>query len=43
MFESNGDELSLEFESLQINPPLTDDDLKVKIPPSVRVLEKSLP
>jgi chaperone LolA len=43
MLESNGDQLSLEFENLQINPPLTDDDLKVKIPPSVRVLEQSWP
>jgi len=43
MLESNGDQLSLEFENLQINPLLTDDDLKVKIPPSVRVLEQSGP
>jgi outer membrane lipoprotein-sorting protein len=43
MLESNGDQLSLEFENLQINPLLTDDDLKVKIPPSVRVLEQSWP
>jgi outer membrane lipoprotein carrier protein len=41
--ESNGDRLSLEFKNLQINPPLTDDDLKIKLPPSVRVLEQSLP
>jgi len=39
----NGDQLSLEFKNLQINPPLTDDDLKIKIPPSVRVLEPILP
>ncbi len=43
MLESNGDQLSLEFGNLQINPLLTDDDLKVKIPSSVRVLEKSFP
>jgi outer membrane lipoprotein-sorting protein len=43
MLESNGDQLSLQFENLQINPLLTDDDLKVKIPPSARVLEQSLP
>jgi outer membrane lipoprotein-sorting protein len=43
MREPNGDQLSLEFENLQINPLLTDDDLKVKIPPSARVLEQSLP
>ena len=39
MVEANGDRLSLEFKNLQINPPLTDDDLKIKNPPSVRVLE----
>jgi outer membrane lipoprotein carrier protein len=39
MMEANGDRLSLEFKHLQINPPLTDDDLKIKIPPSVRVME----
>jgi outer membrane lipoprotein-sorting protein len=43
MLESNGDQLSLEFENLQINPLLTDDDLKIKIPPSVRVLKQSWP
>jgi outer membrane lipoprotein-sorting protein len=43
MLESDGDQLSLEFKNLQINPLLTDDDLKVKIPTSVRVLEQSLP
>jgi outer membrane lipoprotein-sorting protein len=43
MVEFNGDQWSLEFKNLQINPPLTDDDLKIKIPPSVRVLEQSLP
>lgn len=39
MIEANGDRLSLEFKNLQINPPLTDDDLKIKIPPSVRMME----
>jgi len=39
MIEANGDRLSLEFKNLQINPPLTDDDLKIKIPPSVKVME----
>jgi len=29
----------LEFKNLLINPPLTDDDLKIKIPPSVKVME----
>jgi outer membrane lipoprotein-sorting protein len=43
MREPNGDQLTLEFENLQINPLLTDDDLKVKIPPSVRVMEQNLP
>jgi len=43
MVEANGDRLSLEFKNLQINPPLADDDLKIKIPPSVRVLEQSTP
>jgi outer membrane lipoprotein-sorting protein len=43
MLESNGDRLSLEFKNLQINPLLTDDDLQVKIPPSVKVLKQSWP
>ncbi|MBU1206575.1 MAG: outer membrane lipoprotein carrier protein LolA [Proteobacteria bacterium] len=43
MVEANGDRLNLEFKNLQINPPLTDDDLKIKIPPSVRVWEQSTP
>jgi outer membrane lipoprotein-sorting protein len=43
MVEANGDRLSLEFKNLQINPPLADDDLKIRIPPSVRVLEQSTP
>jgi outer membrane lipoprotein-sorting protein len=43
MVESNGDRLNLEFYNFQINPPLNDDDLKIKIPPSVRVLEQSMP
>lgn len=43
MIESCGDQWSLEFKNLQINPPLADDDLKIKIPPSVRVREQSLP
>ena len=43
MVEANGDRLNLEFKNLQINPPLTEDDLKIKIPPSVRVLEQGMP
>jgi outer membrane lipoprotein carrier protein len=39
MIEANGDRLNLEFKNLLINPPLTDDDLKIKIPPSVKVME----
>jgi len=43
MVEFHRDQWSLEFKNLQINPPLTDDDLQIRIPPSVRVLEQSLP
>jgi len=39
MIEANGDRLNLEFKNLLFNPPLTDDDLKIKIPPSVKVME----
>lgn len=39
MTEANGDRLNLEFQNLQMNPPLTDDDLKIKIPPSVKMME----
>jgi outer membrane lipoprotein-sorting protein len=39
MIEANGDRLNLEFKNLLINPPLTDDDLQIKIPPSVKVME----
>jgi outer membrane lipoprotein-sorting protein len=41
--ETSGDRLSLEFKDLQINPSLTDDDLRVRIPPSVRVRQQGLP
>lgn len=37
--ENKGDRLTLAFQDLQINPPLTDDDLKIKIPQTVRVRE----
>jgi outer membrane lipoprotein carrier protein len=39
MIEANGDRLNLEFKNLLINPPLSDDDLQIKIPPSVKVME----
>jgi outer membrane lipoprotein-sorting protein len=43
MIEASKDRLSLEFKDLQINPPLTDDDLTVILPPSAKVLEQSMP
>ena len=39
MIEANGDRLNLEFKNLQMNLPLTDDDLNIKIPPSVKMME----
>ncbi len=41
MVEVSGDRLTIEFKNLQINPPLIDDDLKIKTPPSVKVQEQS--
>ena len=43
MIEASKDRLSLEFKDLQINPPLTDDDLTVILSPSAKVLEQSIP
>jgi len=43
MVEANGDCLTLDFKNLKINAPLTDDDLKIKIPPSVKVQDQSMP
>jgi outer membrane lipoprotein-sorting protein len=43
MIEASKDRLILEFKDLQINPPLTDDDLTVIIPPAAKVLEQSMP
>jgi outer membrane lipoprotein carrier protein len=43
MIETGGDRLFLEFKNLQINPPLMDDDLTIRIPPSVRVREQISP
>ncbi len=43
MIEASKDRLWIEFKDLQINPPLTDEDLTIRIPPSVRVLEHTPP
>ncbi|NWF56842.1 MAG: outer membrane lipoprotein carrier protein LolA [Syntrophaceae bacterium] len=43
MIEANRDRLLLEFKDLQINPPLNDEDLALRIPPTVKVLEKISP
>jgi outer membrane lipoprotein-sorting protein len=43
MVEINQDRLKLEFRNLQVNSPLTDDDLSIKIPSSVRIQEQKLP
>jgi outer membrane lipoprotein-sorting protein len=43
MIEASKDRLFLEFRDLQINPPLTNEDLTIKIPPSVKVLEQISP
>jgi len=43
MLEANGDRLILKFTNLQINPPLTDDDLQIRTHPSVRVQEQGGP
>ena len=43
MIEASKDRLWMEFKDLQINPPLTDEDLTIRIPPSVRVLEHTPP
>jgi outer membrane lipoprotein-sorting protein len=41
--EPSQERLILEFQKLQINPPLTDQDLKINLPPSGQIEEKSLP
>ena len=41
--EPNQDRLILEFRRLRINPPLTDQDLKINLPPSGQIEEKTLP
>jgi outer membrane lipoprotein-sorting protein len=43
MLEAGKDRLLLEFKDLRINPPLKDEELTVRIPPSVRVLEQISP
>ncbi len=43
MIEVSKDRLWMEFKDLQINPPLKDEDLTIRIPPSVRVLEQTSP
>jgi outer membrane lipoprotein-sorting protein len=43
MIEAGKDRLLLEFNDLRINPPLKDEDLAIRIPPSVRVLEQISP
>ncbi len=43
MIEPNQDRLILEFHKLQINPPLTDQDLEIKMPPSAERKEKDWP
>ena len=43
MIEASKDRLWMEFKDLQINPPLKDEDLTIRIPPSVRVLEQTPP
>jgi len=43
MIEAGKDRLLLEFNDLRINPPLKDEELAIRIPPSVRVLEQISP
>ena len=43
MIETGKDRLALEFKDLQINPSLKDEDVTIRIPPSVRVLEQISP
>lgn len=43
MIEASKDRLILEFKDLQINPPLTDEDLTIIFPPSAKVQEQSMP
>lgn len=43
MIEASKDRLELEFKDLQINPPLKDEDLIIRIPSTVKVLEQISP
>jgi outer membrane lipoprotein-sorting protein len=43
MIEASKDRLELEFKDLQINPPLKDEDLTIRIPSTVKVLEQISP
>ncbi len=43
MIEASQDRLELEFKDLQINPSLKDEDLTIRIPPTVKVLEQTSP
>ncbi len=43
MLQANKDRLSLEFKDIQINVPLSDAELTIRIPPSVRIQEQGLP
>jgi len=43
MIEAGKDRLFLEFKDLQINTPLKDEDLTIRIPPSARVREQISP
>ena len=43
MIEASKDRLLIEFNDLHINPSLKDEDLAIRIPPSMRVLEQISP
>jgi outer membrane lipoprotein-sorting protein len=43
MIDAEKGRLLLEFQQLQINPPLKEEDLTIRIPPSVRVREQTPP
>jgi outer membrane lipoprotein-sorting protein len=43
MIEASKDRLELEFKNLQINPPLKDEDLTIRIPPTAKILEQTSP
>jgi outer membrane lipoprotein-sorting protein len=43
MIDTSKDRLELEFKNLQINPPLKDEDLTIRIPPTAKILEQTSP